>query len=348
MARKTVTKSRSTKSTSPRTSNRDLLGKLRGRFLNKPTAIIFVLLFVAVGIYVISNSHASSFSGELSSGLSGSLCMQDNGDTIDTANCFSQDGSQNFTIVPVTSSIFEIQNYDGTCVDDWNGSIVTGPANRQPLRVYKCYANDIDQEWHWVGPGIHQLENIASGGCINIAANNTTPGAEVIAYSCSGNPPNERWYEKVTSGGGGGGSTNPAATQCPSLVASGLTFSTSTPSGSYTNCIKDVQAMVNGVHAYALITTLEPWPTSGICAPYMSADGVYGSTTKANVVCAQNALAISTDGVVGPQTLYALCETAKNKVSGSSSADNNASTAGYNAAVDMFGKLTNGQVNCRT
>ena len=78
--------------------------------------------------------------------------------------------------------------------------------------------------------------------------------------------------------------------------------------GNAGHCVKDIQVLLNEMthmqHAY--LGWAKPYPGT-----YISEDGIYGSGTKNQVVVYQKWYAykaVAVDGIVGPNTWFALCQ----------------------------------------
>ena len=191
--------------------------------------VVFVVIFALAGSFLLVQSHASSWSGELQLGLNKSLCLDNLGNSktakspIDIFTC---NGSQaqswlinglsgktnQFTIKAAAANL---------CVDDTGGAVGTSAKNQVAVETASCSTTDHTQVWEWAGTGNHELENYYSHGCINDPNNNQTIRTHLIVYACSATA-NMQWYEaalKTTGGGsstGGGGNSGSTAVGCTS------------------------------------------------------------------------------------------------------------------------------------
>ncbi len=175
---------------------------------NFVAVLIFVLLFGAIGIYLIVTSHAQSYVELHAFGPNG-LCISGNASQ-SSATLQQCDDSDHRLWGDISNSGFQIKSKNGLCLDDWNGGVQTKTIANGGTRVYvhyrQCTAGDNNELWSWNPNNIHQLRNDQSGGCINVLGGNNTVGSSLIVYSCNGDS-NETFVKTGLSTGGGGGGT---------------------------------------------------------------------------------------------------------------------------------------------
>ena len=176
---------------------------------------IFVVIFALIGAYFLYSSLAATTSVNLKLQLDTNLCMNNAGGSSVQGHSiiqYSCDGSTpNNWVLHSVSGGFQLQTtaYDGNtvCVNDTSGHIY-GDA---------CTSSSTET-WHWssVTGSPQELQNNASGGCINDPDASKASGTQLIVYSCAltkGNPTNDnaRWNEVTvkpsTSDSGGGATT---------------------------------------------------------------------------------------------------------------------------------------------
>lgn len=181
---------------------------------NKTAIIIFILLFGSIGAYFLVTSHAESWDF-IHAGNQTGPCISGNASASSTTIQQCDQTNDNRLFVDGTGSTatdnFHIRSKAGLCVDDWGGAkqTVAGSANRVYAHYRTCTDGDQNQQWFWAGTNNHEIKNVASGGCLNVAGS-VAIGNPLIVYSCNGEY-NELFFKSQPPSspptGGGGGTT---------------------------------------------------------------------------------------------------------------------------------------------
>jgi hypothetical protein len=181
----------------------------------------FVAVFVIVGVFFIIKDYADTIGYQFKLEYANkTLCIDDFGDSkspgsiVAVYTCKSTDNAQVWTLNHIASNEFYLKTTNGSdiCIEAGKGIGVSGHriyATTATCNTSGTSAASRQQLWGWSLAEPSELKNVASGGCLNDAANggSDTP---LIIFACQGTT-NERWYqtavESSTTGSNDGNGT---------------------------------------------------------------------------------------------------------------------------------------------